>query len=335
MPEPLVSVVVPVLNGERHLAACLESILSQTYENLEVVISDQASTDRSVEIVKSYSDPRIRLLPPPVSQLGLHSNWGRGIEASTGKFVKLVCQDDLLLPDCVSVQVDLLRRHPSAVLACGRRQMIDDQDKVLIKARGLGRFAKSSAQVVSGRDLARACTRAGANLLGEPVNVLIDRSALPHQLFDPRWVYTIDVEFYLRCLQDREAVVDGHVLCCFRVSPNQLSAVLAPGQAKELRTLFRDLAERYPGDISKADVGLGVARAHLLALARRVLYWQMRTGAGLAARRERRRGLGGRRAHWGVTGVTMTDQSVGTEQSSLIPTSLVESYGMTPTGDGT
>jgi hypothetical protein len=137
-------------------------------------------------------------------------------------------------------------------------------------------LAKSGTQLTDGGALAHACTRAGANLLGEPVNVLLRRSALPQPLFDPRWVYTIDIEFYLRCLQDNPAVVDERVLCCFRVSPQQLSAVLAKGQAKELRAFFLELARRYPDDVSDTDVRLGVARSQLLAQARRILYFQMR-----------------------------------------------------------
>jgi glycosyltransferase involved in cell wall biosynthesis len=284
--EPLVSVVIPVLNGERHLAACLESILGQTYQHIEVVIADQSSTDRSIEIVRSFADPRIRLLPTPSESLDLHANWARAFNAATGEFVKMVGHDDLLLPDCLSVQVELLEKHPTAVLACGRRRMIDDDDKVLIKARGLGRMARAGTSVTNGRALARACTRAGANLLGEPVNVLFRRSELPRPLFDPHWVYTIDVELYFRCLQDGDAVVDGRVVCSFRVSPNQLSAVLAKGQAKELRRLFSELATRYPEDVSNADVRLGVLRAQLLAEARRILYWQMRTRSAIAHWRE-------------------------------------------------
>lgn len=279
---PLVSVVIPVLNGERHLEACLRSVLEQTYQPIEVVVADQASTDRSIEIVRSFADPRIRLLPVPTEQLNLHSNWARGIEAATGELIKLVCQDDLILPDCVSVQVELLGKYPTAVLACGRRRMIDDKDKVLIEARGLGRFAQAASQLVDGGTLARACTRAGANLLGEPVNVLFRRSALPKRLFDSRWIYTIDIEFYLRCLQYGEVVVDSRVLCCFRVSPNQLSAVLARGQAKELRSLFSELGRRYPSDVSKADIRLGAIRSQLLAWARSVLYWKMRTDSRVA-----------------------------------------------------
>jgi glycosyltransferase involved in cell wall biosynthesis len=285
--DPLVSLVIPVLNGERHLEACLTSIVGQTYEHIEVVVADQASTDRSVEIVRSFDDPRIRILPESTEPLGLHANWARAVDASRGELVKIVCQDDVLLSECVSIQVDLMKKHPAAVLVCGRRRIIDDHDKVLIGARGLGRFAKGGTQLASGGALARACARAGSNVLGEPVNVLFRKSALPDKLFDPRWVYAIDIEFYLRCLQDRPAVVDSRVVCCFRVSPNQLSAALAKGQAKELRALFTEMARRYPEHVSNADVRLGAARAQLLAQARRVLYWQMRTRAAIAGERGR------------------------------------------------
>ncbi len=282
--EPLVSVVVPVLNGERHLEACLTSVLTQAYENIEVVVADQSSTDRSVEIIRSFADPRVRLLPDVTEQLDLHSNWARGLEAAGGEFVKIVCQDDLLLPGCLSVQVELLRRHPTAVLTCGRRRIIDDQGKVLIGARGIGHLAGGgNTRVVAGPALARACTRAGTNLLGEPICVLIRRSVLPDPLFDPRWHYPIDIEFYMRCVQCRDAVVDSRVLCCFRVSPHQLSAVLAKTQAREMQAFFSEMARRYPDAVSDADLWLGTTRARLLARARRTLYRQMRMRATIAS----------------------------------------------------
>jgi glycosyltransferase involved in cell wall biosynthesis len=255
----------------------MRSLLGQSYEHIEVVISDQASTDRSLEIVRSFDDRRVRVLPDAPEELNLHSNWARGLAAAKGEFVKIMCQDDLLLPACLSTQMDLLQRYPSAALVCGRRRIIDDQDRVLIKRRGLGRLIRAGeTRAVEGPAVARACTRAGSNLLGEPVNVLIRRSALPYPLFDTRWKYTIDLEFYLRCLGNGEAVVDSRVLCCFRVSPSQLSAVLAKSQARELREFLSDVALRYPDQVSATDVFLGSARAQLLSQARQILYREMR-----------------------------------------------------------
>jgi glycosyltransferase involved in cell wall biosynthesis len=269
----------------------MASVLGQSYDNIEVVVADQSSSDRSLEVVESFADPRVRVLPPPTGPLSLHDNWARGLAAATGDLVKIVCQDDLLAPECLAVQVELMRQHPTAVLTCGRRQIIDNQGKTLIKARGLGKLLKSTTNgVVSGGTVAHACTRAGANLLGEPANVLIRREALPDPLFDPDWHYTIDVEFYMRCLGPYDAVVDSRVVCSFRVSPQQLSAVLAKGQASELRRFFTELQHRYPKDVADSDVRWGAARSQLLARARRLLYLQMRFSAALSPRRVDPRG---------------------------------------------
>jgi glycosyltransferase involved in cell wall biosynthesis len=275
--EPLVSIVIPVLNGERHIEECMASVLGQTYQNIEVVVSENSSIDRTDAIIRSFNDPRVRILAKPAEQLDLHANWARGLAAAKGEFVKIVCHDDLLLPDCLAVQTELLLMHPASVMAGGRRRIIDDQGSVLIKARGLGRLTKpGGTRVVDGGTLAHACTRAGANLLGEPANMLIRRSALPEPLFDPRWHYTIDVEFYMRCLQHNDAVLDNRILCCFRVSHHQWSAALATDQARELRAFFLELERRYPNQVSSADVQLGTARAWFLAQARKALYQQMR-----------------------------------------------------------
>jgi glycosyltransferase involved in cell wall biosynthesis len=61
--EPLVSVIIPVLNGERHIAACLESVIHQSYENIEIVVANNSSTDHTVEIVRGFEDPRLRIPP--------------------------------------------------------------------------------------------------------------------------------------------------------------------------------------------------------------------------------------------------------------------------------
>ncbi|MCU1490066.1 MAG: hypothetical protein JWM85_1471 [Acidimicrobiaceae bacterium] len=280
--DPLISVVVPVLNGEHHIGECIRSLLAQSYHAFEVVVADNRSGDRTVEIVRSFDDPRIRILPEPPVQLGLHANWARALSGARGDLVKLVCHDDLLLPDCLAVQQALLAAHPDAVLAAGRRRIIDDVGRVVLAARGLGPLLEEEpSRAIGGAELARTCTTSGANLLGEPASVLMRRSALPEPLFDERWHYTIDIEFYLRCVARSWAVVDEQVICCFRVSPGQLSARLASTQARELRDLFSELAQRYPDAISAGDVRRGAVRSHLLTQARRILYQQMRLRAAL------------------------------------------------------
>jgi glycosyltransferase involved in cell wall biosynthesis len=283
-PNPVVSVVIPIFNGERHLEACLRSVLTQTYTDLEIVIADQNSSDRSLDIVRSFVDSRVRILPNPTDSLDLHGNWNRAVQAAMGDFVKLVGQDDVLLPQCISIQLELLRESPEAALTCGRRRIIDDRGRTFISARGLGKFAKDrNHQFVTGPEVAREVVRSGENLLGEPANVLMRRALLPRSLFDPNWLYVIDLEFYLRCLQNGGAVIDRRVVCCFRVSPQQLSAQLSRSQAREVQELLRVIAQRYPNCVTEHDLRKGAARAWLLSLIRRSLYRVMKLRTALSA----------------------------------------------------
>jgi glycosyltransferase involved in cell wall biosynthesis len=269
-----------VLNGEQHIRACIESILNQSYDNFEIVVSIDVSQDLSTEIVRSFTDPRIHLLPELTERLSLHANWARALAGARGDMIKIVCQDDLIFPDCLSVQTELLQRYPEAIIASGRRCIINDRGKVLIRARGLeGLTGLSGTKKVSASEVARACIRAGTNLLGEPASVLIRRSALPNPPFNARWRYTIDIEFYMRCLKNGDAIADDRVLCYFRASHKQLSATMVNDQLGELRAFFTEMMLQYPEVVTTADVRRGAIRAQLLTIARRVLYAQMRLGA--------------------------------------------------------
>lgn len=275
--EPLISVVIPVHNGERYLGDCLRSVLRQTYEHLEIVLADNASTDRTAEIIDACADPRMRRLSVPLDVLSLHANWERAVAAAQGEFVKLVCHDDLLSPECVAVQAKMLLAHPDAVLASNRRRIVDDRGNVLIRARGLGPLlGPEGSREVASSEIVRACVRAGTNLLGEPASVLIRRCSLPEPIFDPRWHYAIDLDLYLRCLRRGGGVVDHASLSSFRVSPYQWSATLDRRQSTEMRAFFGDIASRYPDYLRPFDLHVAGARAAVHARARRGMYGLMR-----------------------------------------------------------
>src|SRR5205085_5746819 len=95
--RPLVSVCVPVYNAERWLAGALESAVAQTYEELEIVVADNASTDASAEIASGFDDLRIRVERSGVT-IGAVANHNRAIRLSHGAYVKFLQADDLMLP---------------------------------------------------------------------------------------------------------------------------------------------------------------------------------------------------------------------------------------------
>lgn len=273
--DPLVSVVIPVFNGEAHLAECLSSVLNQTYRNIEVVLAEDLSVDRSNDIIQGFADPRIRRLPTLAKRITVHDNWERALAAARGEFIKLVCQDDALAPECVAVQTRLMCLYPQAALASCRRTIIDARGNVLIKERGLGRLCRhKSPRIVTGREVARACARAGTNLLGEPGSVLFRRSSLPQPLLNPKWEFAMDLDLYFRCLDGEVAVLDREVLAYFRVSAHQLSADLAGQQAREIRDFFVDVAHRAPGTLNHFHLGMAAVKSLGLAYARKWLYRQ-------------------------------------------------------------
>lgn len=102
MPRPLVSVVIPVYNGERYLAAAVDSVLAQTYRPIEVVVLDDGSTDRTASIAASYGSPvRYHFQ----TNRGLAAAENSGVDVSNGKFIAFIDADDLWTPDKLTRQM--------------------------------------------------------------------------------------------------------------------------------------------------------------------------------------------------------------------------------------
>src|SRR5688572_10868700 len=102
MPEknPRVSIGLPVYNGENYLAEAIDSILAQTFEDFELIISDNASTDRTQEICEAYAakDGRIRYYRSEVNK-GSAWNFNRVFELARGEYFKWAAHDDYIAPE--------------------------------------------------------------------------------------------------------------------------------------------------------------------------------------------------------------------------------------------
>jgi len=128
----LVSIGVPVYNGERYLAQALESMRSQTYGNFEVIISDNGSTDRTQEICQKYVclDSRFRYYRNQAN-IGVARNFNRVFELSSGEYFKWWAYDDLCAPTYLERCVSVLENEPS-VMVCHTMTGIIDQNSKLI-----------------------------------------------------------------------------------------------------------------------------------------------------------------------------------------------------------
>jgi glycosyltransferase involved in cell wall biosynthesis len=119
---PLASVVIPVFNGERFLAAAIESVLDQTYRPLEVIVVDDGSTDASAAVASSF--PCVRVVAQ--CNAGPASARNRGVATANGQFLAFLDADDVAPADKLEVQVGYLRDHPEVGCVLGRQELLLD-----------------------------------------------------------------------------------------------------------------------------------------------------------------------------------------------------------------
>ena len=128
---PRLSIGLPVYNGGNLLAEALEALLGQSYEDFELIISDNASTDGTADLCRSYEkqDSRIRYIRQPYN-IGLNPNHNFVVKQARGELFKMASHDDLYARDLLKRCVDALDENPQAVLAHCWEAMIDPSGKV-------------------------------------------------------------------------------------------------------------------------------------------------------------------------------------------------------------
>lgn len=113
----MISVVIPLYNKEQSIASTLHTVLNQTYQNFEIVIVNDGSTDHSVEEVTKVTDPRIRLIHQ--SNAGVSAARNRGIAEAQGEYIAFLDADDEWKPDYLKTQYELTQKYPEcSVFAC-------------------------------------------------------------------------------------------------------------------------------------------------------------------------------------------------------------------------
>jgi glycosyltransferase involved in cell wall biosynthesis len=108
--QPLISVLLPVYNAEKDLHIAIDSILKQTYDNYELIIIDDGSTDGSMNIVRSFDDARIHFIRQP-QNLGLVNSLNRGLSESRGQYIARMDGDDICFPERFSMQISLMKEQ--------------------------------------------------------------------------------------------------------------------------------------------------------------------------------------------------------------------------------
>ena len=127
MDEKLVSVIIPAYNIEDYIGRCLDSIISQTYKNLEIIVVDDGSWDYTGEILDNYAkkDRRIKVIHKENG--GVSSARNKGIEAAEGDYIGFIDGDDLIEPEMYKTLVDLLEEENADIAHCGYQMVFPDR----------------------------------------------------------------------------------------------------------------------------------------------------------------------------------------------------------------
>ena len=236
MSTPSVSIVIPIFNGLPYLQQTIDSVLGQTYPNVHLVLVDGGSTDGSREWVEAFEHPAVSKDYLPAGTPAADT-WTRASELASGDYVKLLCQDDLIHPDAVSLQVLDLEAYPSAGMAIAQRDMISASGKVLFQARGC---AGLPSGLVDGVHALEVGAWQGANIYGEPLAVLFRREAMAEALpWNDEQPFLLDMFFYAKVLQRHDLVVRRESIGAFRISTSSWSTRLAAKQRDQFRAWQR------------------------------------------------------------------------------------------------
>lgn len=183
-----VSVVMPVYNVEKYLAAAVDSILSQTFSDFMLIAVDDCSTDNSLAILRSYRDERIRIVENGQHK-GITYALNRGLAHAEGDLIFRMDADDISLPQRLQHQVDFMRDHPQ-VFACGSdTDLIDETGKVI-----------GHRDTKKGDQLIKIALFLGETSLAHPSVVMRSATIKAYQLqYSEKYPYAEDYELWCRC----------------------------------------------------------------------------------------------------------------------------------------
>lgn len=218
--QPKVSVVMPVYNGARFIGEAIESVLSQTYSNWEMIIADNCSTDDTLSIARRYAaqDPRIRVIRT-APHLPLIQNWNRALalQPPDTVYTKELHADDILMPNCLDEMVALLEEFPTAAIA---------GSYILYGATVLHLGVPLGERLLNGNDVIRRTILGRWYLFGSPSSIMV-RTRFAHEsgptYYDERLRHA-DVDACYRLLSRHDFGFVHQVLSATRTHPASITS---------------------------------------------------------------------------------------------------------------
>ncbi|MDT8443887.1 MAG: glycosyltransferase family 2 protein [Desulfuromonadales bacterium] len=241
MKESILTVLMPVYNAGPFLREAIDSILGQTFQNFEFLIINDGSTDDSVEIIKSFDDPRIRLVHNE-RNLGLIATLNKGLDLVNTRYLARMDADDISLPQRFEKQLQAIQAE-SNIIACGTAyQKFGAQNHVLS-------FPESHEEIYCGLLFTPTLAHAAIMFDMEMVNGEGYR-------FDPDYAHAEDYEFWTRLGLKYRLANLPEVLYRYRMHSSQVSYVHSQAQVDNSLRVQQTMLRRLGFEPSATEMGL-------------------------------------------------------------------------------
>jgi glycosyltransferase involved in cell wall biosynthesis len=228
--SPKVTVAIPLYNQEKFIKQTIQSILDQSYQDFEIQVYDDLSSDKSRDLVREFHDSRISLVES-TERLGPEKNWNRCLSQIHGEFFVLLPGDDFLEKDYLQKMLRVFEKdieQKIALVGCSRK-IVNSEGKVL-STRGF-----RGAEGIHGQaEILKKTFLYGTNIIGEPGSGMV-RSKFARQVgtYRARPGYMIDLDFWVRVLNYGKYYYLDEPLVSFRISDNSWSSRIGFQQRRQ------------------------------------------------------------------------------------------------------
>jgi glycosyltransferase involved in cell wall biosynthesis len=225
----LVSVIIPVFNGEKTIKETIESVLNQTLDDLELIVIDDGSQDSTLNVISTIQDPRLKVFSYPNAGVSVSRN--RGLEQAQGEYVSFIDADDLWTRDKLESQVKALQTNPKAAVAYSWTDWIDESGQLVGRGSRLTEEGKVFEKLLLN------------DFVGSGSNALIRKKVLEEVgKFDQSVAPSEDWDMWLRLANYYEFVAVSSPQVLYRVLLSSASFNVWKMEAASLRVIEKAFA---------------------------------------------------------------------------------------------
>lgn len=240
--HPILSVLMPVFNSEQFVAEAIDSILNQTFKDFEFLILDDASTDKSFEIIKDFEnkDSHIKVYQNE-KNLGVVESRNKLIELSQGKYIAWIDSDDIALPNRFEKQIKFLEEHPEIGLVGAYPVIIDENSKKTGKWWFETDPQKLKIELFFHSPFLSS-------------SIVIRKSALPQNYYDSRFPVAEDFDLYSKISENSEIANIHETLVKYRINSKGLSKSNSEKMENLSVQVIKECAERLGIKLEKSTI---------------------------------------------------------------------------------